>query len=57
MTNRQSSASRSNHEAVWVAAHFCIRRPTWIEGNGNGATDAESVAGDELRRQLEEGLF
>ena len=58
MTNRRSSASRSNHEAVWVAAHFCIRRPTWIEGNGNGPRTPSRVpsthSGDSSRKGCSE---
>jgi hypothetical protein len=49
MTNRRSSAPRSNREAVWgqhVSA--AVGRP-WIVGHGNATTDAESVAVDELR--------
>jgi hypothetical protein len=57
MTNRRSSAPRSNREAVWSQhVSAAVGRP-WIVGHGNAATDAEPDAVDELRRRLEEGLF
>ena len=36
-----------------AARSAAVGRP-WIVGNGNAATNAESIAVDELRRQLEE---